>query len=221
VDIERNVQAYLRPRVPMSRYTSFDYCFNYFQSHYKQGRLPELLRGDALQVSCLHLGFYLASWGMLRGSTDLLRRSVRHFVPVIEVIANAAAEVWQTDAHTYGDGSCPAVFGAASQIQAALPGASDILVTKIMLGTFGCVPAFDTYFKQGFRVWTFGPKALRRVGDFYNANAKVIERNRVHTLGFKTGKPTKLRYSRAKVIDMIFFVAGLPRTSLRGKERAR
>lgn len=209
MDIERNLQAYLAAREPMARYTSFDYCFNYFQSHREQAKLPELLRGDALQVSCLHLGFYLASWGMLRGSSALLRRSVRHFIPLIEVVANSSAEIWELDANMYGDGNCPVLFDTARRITAALPdGASDILVTKIMLGTFGCVPAFDTYFKKGFGVSTFGSKALRKVGEFYRANAEVIERNRVQTLEFDSGEATERRYSRAKVIDMIFFVAG-------------
>ena len=95
---------------------------------------------------------------------------------MIEVIANSSAEIWEVDANMYGDGSCPVVFDTARQITAALPdGASDILVTKIMLGTFGCVPAFDTYFKKGFGVSTFGRKALRKVGEFYNTNAEVIE----------------------------------------------
>lgn len=71
VDIEANLKAYLGKREPRARYTSFDYCFNYFQSHREQGKLPDLLRGEALQLSCLHLGFYLASWGMLRGSSEL------------------------------------------------------------------------------------------------------------------------------------------------------
>lgn len=113
------------------------------------------------------------------------------------------------DAHLYGDGSCPVVFETARQIEAALPaGASDILVTKVMLGTFGCVPAFDTYFKKGFGVSTFGSKALKKVGAFYAANAELIERNRVQTLEFDSGATTQRRYTRAKVIDMIFFVAG-------------
>lgn len=209
MDIEGNVRAYLGARDPLARYTSFDYCFNHFQEHREQNGLPALLRADALQLSCLHLGFYLASWGMLRGSSDLLQRSVRVFVPVIEVIADAPSEIWETDANVYGDGSCRVVFETAQKIRAALPnGASDILVTKIMLGTFGCVPAFDTYFKKGFGAWTFGPKALRRIGEFYNANAEVIERNRVKTLDFASGTPTGRRYTRAKVIDMIFFMAG-------------
>lgn len=209
MDIEANLRAYLAGREPTERYTSFDYCFNYFQLHREQQKLPDLVRGDALQLSCLQLGFYLASWGMLRGSADLLQRSVKALVPVISVIAESPREIWEMDANAYGDGRCPPVFDMAAQITTALPnGASDILVTKIMLGTFGCVPAFDTNFKKGFGVSTFGPKALSRIGEFYAANADIIERNRVQTLEFASGQATKRRYTRAKVIDMIFFIAG-------------
>ncbi len=209
MDIEGNLRDYLGGREPSARYTSFDYCFNYFQEHRERNNLPALVHGDALQLSCLQLGFYLASWGMLRGSSSLLQRSVRALVPVIEAIANAPSEIWLTDANVYGDGSCPIVFETAQKIRAALPnGASDILVTKIMLGTFGCVPAFDAYFKKGFGASTFGPKALRRIGEFYRANSEVIERYRVETLDFASGAPTGRRYTRAKVIDMIFFKAG-------------
>jgi hypothetical protein len=81
--IERHLKAYLKARVPAARYTSFHYCFNYFQSHRESGTLPELLYGDALQLSCLQLGVDLASWGMLRGSSDFFKRSVRHLIPLV------------------------------------------------------------------------------------------------------------------------------------------
>ena len=55
---------------------------------------------------------------------------------------------------------------------------------------------------------TFGPKALREIGEFYAANVEVLEGNRVQTLGFDSGQPTERKYTRAKVIDMIFFIAG-------------
>lgn len=42
-----------------SRSRSWDYCYNYFQDH------PEPTQD--LERSCLQLGYYLASWGMLRG----------------------------------------------------------------------------------------------------------------------------------------------------------
>src|SRR5687767_12024158 len=104
MNIEQHLQSYLESRKPSTRYASFDYCFNYFQEHRERGALGELHRGEALQLSCLHLGFYLASWGMLRGSSDLLRRSVRHLIPLVEVIATSPPEVWETDANAYGDG---------------------------------------------------------------------------------------------------------------------
>jgi hypothetical protein len=57
-------------------------------------------------------------------------------------------------------------------------------------------------------VATCGPKALKKIAEFYSDNAEVIERHRVPTLDFLTGQPTARCYSRAKVIDMIFFVEG-------------
>lgn len=52
--------------------------------------------------------------------------------------------------------------------------ASDMLVTKVMLGVFGCVPAFDTYFKKGFGVSTFSKGSLLATG----ASAASLESSR-------------------------------------------
>lgn len=63
------MKEYLNERKPELRYASYDYCFNYFQSFYNNGTVVELASEANLQMSCLQLGFYLASWGMLRGSS--------------------------------------------------------------------------------------------------------------------------------------------------------
>ena len=71
VDCEANIRTYLdgddanSGRDPTGRYASFDYCFNYFQSF--RTYPAELTSPGNLELSCLQLGFYLASWGMLRG----------------------------------------------------------------------------------------------------------------------------------------------------------
>ncbi len=39
-------------------------------------------------------------------------------------------------------------------------------------------------------------------------HADVIERYRIPTLDFRADQPTRRRYSRAKVVDMIFFIEG-------------
>jgi hypothetical protein len=93
--------------------------------------------------------------------------------------------------------------------------ASDTLVTKIMLGVFGNVPAFDDNFTYGCKVAhicaTFGRKSLKDIGGFYRTNAAVLDRYRVPTLDFLTGEQTGRAYTRAKVIDMALFVEGLNR----------
>lgn len=207
-DIEANLVAYLEDRAPTDRYVSFDYCYNHFQSYWEQGRVQALADEASLQLSCLHLGFYLASWGMLRGSTTLLQRSLRYLAPVIETIAAAPPEIWSTDANDYSDENCSALVGFAQRLRQAFPeGASDTLATKIMLGVFGCVPAFDNNFVTGSGL-SFSSGALKEIARFYRENSPVVERYRVPTLDFDTLRPTSRTYSRAKVVDMIFFVEG-------------
>jgi hypothetical protein len=151
VDIEAHLRTYLSARQPSGRYASFDYCFNYFQGFREGGAIGDVTAPANLQLSCLHLGFYLASWGMLRGSSVLLRKSLSYYVPVIEAIAKTDAGAWEIDANCYTEPNIATLTETAHRLRSALSdGASDILVTKIMLGVFGCVPAFDTYFRSGF-----------------------------------------------------------------------
>ena len=77
-----------------------------------------------------------------------------------------------------------------------------------MLGIFSNVPAFNSFFKKGFGVSTFGKYALEKISAFYQENKSVIEKSRLATIDFLTGQPTIRLYTRAKVIDMIFFIEG-------------
>ena len=209
VAIQAILDEYLRDRRPIERYASFDYCFNYFQSHAERGRVAELAEGASLEISCLQLGFYLASWGMYRGAALRLQRSLAYLVPAVDVIATSPNEIWTTDANDYSYEASSLILDVGQRLRASFPeGASDTLVTKVMLGVFGCVPAFDRFFRTGLRVSGFSRSALGRIAQFYQDNAEVIERYRVPTLDFATGSDTGRRYTRAKVIDMIFFVEG-------------
>ena len=84
MDIEENISLYLNGfhknlgRQPEERYSSFDYCYNYFQEFYEKQKIIELANSDNLQISCLQIGFYLSSWGMYRGSSFLLQKSLKH-----------------------------------------------------------------------------------------------------------------------------------------------
>lgn len=196
-------------RQPNERYASFDYCFNYFQSFRDSGDTSSLANSTNIHASCLQLGFYLASWGMLRGSSHLLQKSARFLTPVVELIADTEPVFWRIDANDYGGLNIERLLAQASKIGRAIGSTSDTLVTKVMLGVFECVPAFDRNFKQGFGVSTFGAKALNRVAGFYEDHAELIDACRIPTVDFVTGEPTQRLYTRAKVIDMAFFIRGM------------
>ncbi len=88
-DIEPIVKKFLSKLNPDDRYVSFDYCYNYFKT-------TKDLTKD-VEKSCLVIGFYLASWGMFRGSSFLLQKSVKHFQPAIQYIATLEKSVWNID----------------------------------------------------------------------------------------------------------------------------
>ena len=142
----------------------------------------------------------------------MLQKSARHLVSIIQVVAGTDASLWELDAHCYSESNIQRLLELANTIRRTHPGMSDTLVTKIMLGVFGSVPAFDTNFRQGCRVagivGTFGLRALGNIDAFYQGNAAVIDAYRVPTLDFVSGEQTQRRYTRAKVIDMAFFIEG-------------
>jgi hypothetical protein len=224
VNLEANLQKFLggdtaNPdgRDPEERNASFDYCFNYFQSFRDSGDIPALANPENLQVSCLQLGFYLASWGMLRGSTDLLQKSAMYLIPVVRAIATTDASLWAIDADCYDEPNIQRLLDLADKISGALPDISvtPTLKTKIMLGVFGSVPAFDDTFAEGCEaegwglVKKFDREALESIAAFYQRNAAVIDSDkyRVRTLDFSGGYAMR-RYTRAKVIDMALSTEG-------------
>lgn len=217
INLEANITEYIngdgKPGGinPFERYVSFDYCFNYFQSFRDRGVIEELVDDNSLQTSCLQLGFYLASWGMLRGSSFLLNKSVKFYEPVIKVIAECKPEFWQVDVDSYTSATIDLLLEGKQKISQALGienNPTDTLLSKIMLGVFGSVPAFDTNFTRGFGGGGFNKKTLQRVANFYTDHKTIIDANQRTTIDFVKGEHTKRPYTKAKVIDMIFFIEG-------------
>ena len=220
MNVVENIRAYMdgtvgkgKGRVPDERYASFDYCYNYFQSFHERGAERELAEDENLQASCLQVGFYLASWGMLRGGAPLLNKSVRHFRGLIQVIATAESRVWDIDVCDYErNEDRELIFNCADKIRCALgkTTTSDTLVTKIMLGVFGNVPALDQNVKKGLDLGHLNKATLRHILDFYIQQRALLESHtEIFTLDFLSGRETHRRYSMAKLIDMVAFIEGL------------
>lgn len=199
---------------PKERYSSFDYCFNYFQSFKNKN---EIANDKNLEKSSLHLGFYLASWGMLRGSSFLLEKSIAYLKDIIIFIANFDKNIWSIDLE-YEKEDIELLLNFKKELIKKIGNNknkfSDTLITKIMLGVFGNVPAYDNYFKiflkdNGFDK-TFNKKSLSQLNKFYKENRGLIYRQarNTKTFDFLLERKSKLSYTRAKIIDMIGFSYG-------------
>ena len=83
---------------------------------------------------------------------------------------------------------------------------SETLITKILLGTLGCVPAYDRYFKAGVRKTkvasgNFSLLSVRDLARFYQDNLNSLEtvRNKMTVDG--------MDYPQMKILDMGFWQA--------------
>lgn len=201
-----------RGRVPEDRYTSFDYCYNYFFSFYKEGKIRQLCNDKNLQTSCLQLGFYLASWGMLRASSFLLQKSSRHYRKLIFAISIMKPELWEIDVDEYDADNIDMLLNCKRQISDEVGGKdndpTDTLITKIMLGVFGNIPAFDQYVRKCFKIYRVNENNLFKIRKFYEENKLTFDDIKIPTLDFMTGKETAIYYPKAKLVDMYGFMNG-------------
>lgn len=217
--IRESCNKYLLLRSKDHRYASFDYCYNYFNS-FRNKR--ELSANQNMEKSCVMLAFYLASWGMFRGSSFLLERSATFFKPIIMYLSKECpASVWNIDVNNYSEQNKGELLKVYRHLTQFVPDESRhiTLVTKIMLGVFGNVPAYDSYFSKTFKdhfegkpaFTSFNSKSLDAIGNFYAENKEILEliRSSCLTFNFNTGKPEKIKYTRAKIIDMIGFANSL------------
>lgn len=78
------------------RSQSWDFCYEHFLD-------LERVVSDR-QASCMQLGYYLASWGMLRGGGYLFRKTnARHYLNTLRVIENYDAEVRAITPSQFGE----------------------------------------------------------------------------------------------------------------------
>lgn len=210
-NIETEIQKFTAKSNPDDRYTSFDYCYNYFLT-------TDDVSND-MEKSCLALGFYLASWGMFRGSSFLLQKSVKYFEPTVAYISTLERSVWKIDVDNYDDQNIETIISIYNEIKRRLvtEGNADLtLITKVLLGVFGFTPAFDTYFCNTFRIIANGQCGFRAVNkkslvfirNFYEANRSTLDvlSGQTFTTDFVTGQKTNINYPKAKIIDMYGFV---------------
>ena len=195
------------------RYYSFDFCHFHFRSSKESGTID-------IEKSCQVLWSYLASWGMLRGSSFLLWKNPAYLKELVEWIYTQPLSTWNIDVENYKDNSETVIALYNKAKEYILKGNNHqavTLVTKVLLGVFAIIPAYDRFFRDSFSdiagikcgFSTLNKKSLEIIYHFYIENKEEIEKLSNETKVFDfNGFPTKYHYSKAKIIDMYGFQVG-------------
>lgn len=197
------------------RSRSWEHCYRVF----RDARTDPSPDYDYLS---LHLAFYLASWGMYRGSSFLLQKDYKVLTPVVEEVLKpeydclfgvACAdlrklEVQKRFAKLYED-----IVEYFDPIRDEVAGrevptpVSPVLITKILMGTLGCVPAYDRFLVDGikkYKVTTqeYSLDSVIRLVDFYEEHNDRLEEAR------RGMQSDDLIYPQMKLLDMGFWQIG-------------
>ena len=197
------------------RSRSWEHCYRVF----RDARTDPSPDYDYLS---LHLAFYLASWGMYRGSSFLLQKDYKVLSPVVEEVLKpeydclfgvACADLRKLEVQAMLTNARNYIADYFDPIRKAVAGrevassVSPVLITKILMGTLGCVPAYDRFFVDGikkYKVTTqeYSPSSVLALADFYEAHNGRLEEAR-------RGMWTEdLIYPQMKLLDMGFWQIG-------------
>lgn len=197
------------------RYRSWEHCYSCFT----RARRTKDIDFDYLS---LQLAFYLASWGMYRGSSFLLQKDYRIHIPAVkELLSEKYDTLAGIECIAFKQDSSKkslreiSIFlnsyyaGIRSEVkkQETKSQLSYTLITKILLGTLGCVPAYDRFFIAGIKSQriasgSYNVKSIMQLVNFYENNAEQLERAR------KKMKVEGMLYPQMKMLDMGFWQIG-------------
>lgn len=189
------------------RYLSWEYCHEVFQKN--RYNLDE----PTVDYLCLHLAWYLASWGMLRNSF-LMQKDYKIHAEVVRLLYQPEWDMlWDITPDKLAQecyvSKIMKLYKNVKMVYvnsgAGIP--TETLLTKILLGTIGCVPAYDRYFKKALSFTKVAPQSfnmesLKALAKLYIERMDEFEALRRHC-------SERIEYPAAKIIDMCFFEYGL------------
>ena len=195
---------------PHGRYMSWRHCYRVFSEN------RNITDEQVIDYLSLHLAIYLASWGMLRNSF-LLQKDYKVHIPIVKIIQEqkynplhgiSAVELCKEHSLDLLNDITERIRDCYAREKPSIEGitnnATDTLVTKILLGTLGCVPAFDRYYinsvkKNHISKGLFSRNSVRSVAKFYTDNLETFENLR-HELS-----ECGVEYPPMKLMDMCFW----------------
>lgn len=214
VDLAKQVDKFINVywSDPNGRYLFYDHIRRIFIEYRKDKSKLDLLT--------LNLYAYLASWGMLRNSF-LMQKDYKFITPIVEILSRDKYDpILNYDPFNDPENKqLDLILAAYHEIKYFFIGqtyyvegtrtkkrivdVSDTLITKILLGTLGCVVAFDTYVRKGLSNYRLTQKvnkqSLIELNNFIRENKEEVKEilSKLNDL-----------YTPMKVADMFFFEEG-------------
>lgn len=205
------------------RYKSWDNCHQAFN-----------VSGQS-EIQTLELAFYLASWGMYRGSSGLLQKNHLIHKGAVDILFSVDSQ--KLKCHQNNEVSIDnikeilrlknklasyysSIYFTKGYEEPKPISPTATLLSKIMLGTLGCVPAYDRYFKDGLKEMrmlntSFSALSLSELFNFIDKNSTEIE-NAQKLIKEQTNN----HYPKMKILDMFFWQIGFDK-EVKEKEKEK
>jgi hypothetical protein len=196
---------------PENRYHSWDFCRKSFSAEHPN------------ELHSLQLGFYLASWGMYRGSGGLLQKNHTIHQGIVDLFYSAEfANLKCTDDKEIFVSDIPEILMLRNRVAShyssilfkradnLVKGISptDTLLSKVILGIYGCVPAYDEFLINGLKhigieQRKFNEAGLKAIFDFYEQHKQEIDNCKQ-----AIQEARNICYPVMKIIDMYLWQVG-------------
>lgn len=197
------------------RLRSWEHCYKCFYDARKN-------KEKDYDYLSLQLAFYLASWGMYRGSSFLLQKDYKVHIPVVKEIMKKeydcllgmeCSKLRNEDIQSALDSLYKSIEKHYDDVRKSVKevdvkrNVSSTLITKVLMGTLGCVPAYDRYFIEAIKKYkvaagTYSTGSLLGLVDFYDNNSDKLEKLRENLDVYN------LKYPQMKLLDMGFWQIG-------------
>ena len=201
---------------PYSIDRSWEHCHGAFLKIKNKYNDPKSnMTSDEMDFLCLSLGWYLASWGMLRNSF-LNQYSHKIHKDAIHLIYDHRWDsLWDIDYAALTRDQATCIQTLATELEETYKKIhpfgrddyqlTDTLKTKILLGTIACVPAYDRFFvcalKHSLGKTNLCAKSLLELCDVYRTYGSEFASMQAHC--------NHSNYPSAKLLDMCFFKYGV------------
>lgn len=236
MEINNWIEAFksIREKDVCCRDMSYEICREFFMNNYGDKNKEDEI--------ALHLYAFLASWGMLRNSFLLKTKNYRFLKPVVaKLCAHACLLNWEPEFTESDNDFIKEIMVLKGEIIACFNGqtfyeikvdekgvraneeriksVTDTLVTKIILGTLGCVPAYDSYFLSALRKrketdkdisLTLNEKSLRWI-------IKFAKENQDNCKSIREAINNEL-YTTMRIVDMLLWWEGYKPTKKDNEE---